>query len=93
MDDKALTNLFEIFGRDTDLREIHRFLKTDSEKFKAQSKDFRIEIRQIFVDYVPLPFIILNFRYEEKLGQSIFEGFEKQSGPALVEVVSGDCQK
>jgi hypothetical protein len=65
-------------------------LKTDSEKFEAHSKDFRIEIDQIFVDNVLLPFIIQNFKYEEKLGQSIFEGFEKQSGPFLVEVVSGD---
>lgn len=69
MDDKALTNLFEVFGSDTDLREIHLFLKADSEKFKAQSKDFRIEIGQVFVDNVPLPFIILNFRYEEKHGR------------------------
>lgn len=69
MDDKALTYLFVVFGSDTDLREIHLFLKTDSEKFEAQSKAFRIEIGQIFVDYVPLPFIILNLRYEEKLGR------------------------
>jgi hypothetical protein len=49
MDDKALTNLFEVFGSDTDLREIHLFLKTDSEKFEAQSKDFRSEIGQVYL--------------------------------------------